>query len=235
MIHSLRIAVADDQPDMCESYRQLLTGMGHEVVATARTGHELVECCRAAQPDLVITDIRMPGLDGIAAADLLCEERPTAVILVSAYSDPDVVERAEASQAMTYLVKPVRPEDLGPAIALTLRQFEQCQALRQEADNLRQALDDRKVIERAKGVVMKRVGVGEEEAFRRLKKLASDQNHKLVEIARTVLAAEEKFRELEQMGLAGPSLEDRNGATRPARRGGTPVPRKVVPPLLEGR
>ena len=104
-----------------------------------------------------------------------------------------MIERAEADHILGYLVKPIKQADLEPVIALAMRRFEQFQALRQEAADLRQALEDRKIIERAKGILMKKASLDEQEAFRRLQKLASDKNRKLVEIARMILTAEEAF------------------------------------------
>jgi response regulator NasT len=187
----LRIVVADDEPDMREYFQKLLPRLGHQVVGTAQNGRELIELCRARQPDLVITDIKMPDMDGIDAAVQLYRERPVPVILVSAYHDPDLITRAEGDHILGYLVKPIKPADLEPTIALAVRRFEQFQALQQEAADLRQALEDRKVIERAKGILMKRSRLDEQEAFRRLQKLASAKSRKLVDIAQMLLVAEE--------------------------------------------
>jgi response regulator NasT len=187
---SLRIAVADDEPDMQKYFQKCLPRLGHQVVAVAQNGQELVERCRVTCPDLVITDIKMPDMDGIDAAIALYKQRPVPVILVSAYHDADLIERAEADHIMGYLVKPIKQGDLEPAIALAMRRFEQFQALRQEAADLRQALEDRKVIERAKGILMKRTGLDEQEAFRRLQKLASEESRKLIDIAQMILVAE---------------------------------------------
>ena len=187
MTTRLRIAVADDEPDMRDYFQKSLTRLGHQVVAVAADGRELVEKCRAAAPDLVITDIKMPDLDGIDAAAQLYRERPVPVILVSAYHDPSLIERAEADHILAYLVKPIKQADLAPAIGLAMRRFEQFEELRREAADLRQALEDRKVIERAKGVLMKRANLDEQDAFRRLQKLASEKSRKLVDIAQMVL------------------------------------------------
>jgi response regulator NasT len=191
MSQSLRIAVADDEPDMREYFQKSLSRLGHKIVAVAENGRELVERCRALKPDLVITDIKMPDMDGIDAAVQIYRERPIPVILVSAYHDAALLERAESDHILGYLVKPIKQADLEPVIALSLRRFEQFEALRQEAADLRQALEDRKVIERAKGLLMKKSGMDEPAAFRRLQKLAMEKNRKLVEIAQMVLIAEE--------------------------------------------
>jgi response regulator NasT len=193
MNQSLRIAVADDEPDMRDYFGKILPRLGHRVVVLAATGQELVEQCRVAQPDLVITDIKMPDKDGIDAAVEIYKERPVPVILVSAYHDPRLIERAEADHILGYLVKPIKQADLQPVIALALRRFEQFEELRKEAADLRQALEDRKVIERAKGILMKRVKLDEQDAFRRLQKTASERNLKMIEVARMIVTAEETF------------------------------------------
>jgi response regulator NasT len=191
MNRRLRVAVADDETDTLEYFREMLVQLGHQVVTAATTGRELVQGCRAARPDLVITDIKMPEMDGIEAATQISREGPLPVILVSAYHDTDLIGRAEADHIMAYLVKPIKQADLETAIAIALRRFEQFQQLRREAADLRQALADRKLIERAKGILMKKLGLDEDEAFRRMQKLASEKNRKLVEIAEAILTAEE--------------------------------------------
>jgi response regulator NasT len=191
---SLRIAVADDELTMREYLEDVLTRLNHTVVGLASNGLELIELARTQSPDLIITDIRMAEMDGIEAAVEICRERAVPVILVSAYHDPELIERAGASHVMAYLVKPIRSENLSPAIAIAMCRFSQFQALVTEAADLRQALEDRKVIERAKGVLMKQTGLDEDGAFRRLQKLASEKNLKLVAIARMLLTAEEAFK-----------------------------------------
>lgn len=193
MNRSLRIAVADDEADMQDFFRMILPRLGHTVVAVAKTGAELVEHCRTSHPELVITDIKMPDMDGIEAAAKLYRQNPVPVILVSAYNDPEFIRRAEADHVLAYLIKPIKAADLEPAIAIAMRRFEQFQALRKEAADLKQALEDRKTIERAKGILMKKAGLDEHDAFRRLQKLASDKNKKLIEIAQVILTADEAF------------------------------------------
>jgi response regulator NasT len=193
MTRPLRIVVADDEPDMRDYFRKILPRLGHQVLAAAESGRDLVELCRKAGPDLVITDIKMPDMDGIDAATQIYRDRPVPIILVSAYHDPELIARAEADHILGYLVKPIKQSDLEPTIALAVRRFEQFEALRKEAADLRQALEDRKVIERAKGLLMKKVGLDEQEAFRRLQKVAMDGNRRMVEVAHMVITAEEAF------------------------------------------
>jgi response regulator NasT len=191
MSRALKIVVADDEQDMRDYFQQILPLLGHQVLGVARTGRELVEPCASTHPDLAITDIKMPDMDGIDAAGQIYRQGPIPVILVSAYHDPEFIRRAEADHIMAYLVKPIKQADLVPAIGIAMYRFEQFQAFRKETTDLKQALEDRKVIEKAKGVLMKMAGLDEPSAFRRLQKLASDKNRKLIEIALMILTAEE--------------------------------------------
>jgi len=187
---SLRIAVADDEPDMQAYYRKCLPRLGHLVVAVAGNGLELVEQCRTTRPDLVLTDIKMPDLDGIDAAVRIYQQRPIPVILVSAFHDAALVRRAEVDHIMAYLVKPIKQADLETAIAVAVRRFEQFEELRGEASDLRQALADRRMVERAKSHLMKQAGFDELEAFRHLQQLAREESRKLIEVAQKILNAE---------------------------------------------
>jgi response regulator NasT len=196
MTRPLRILVADDERDTREYLVEILTRLGHDA-ASAASGRQLAELAHHTEPDLVITDIKMPELDGIDAAGVLNREREVPVILVSAYHGPELLERAGAAQVMGYLIKPVGPAEVEAAVTVAMARFEQYRQVRREAADLKQALEDRKQIERAKGTLMLRLAVDEEEAFRRLRRLASDGNLKLAEAARRVLAADEIFRQMD--------------------------------------
>jgi two-component system, response regulator PdtaR len=193
MNRSLRIAVAEDETFMQKYLEETLTLLGHQVICLAGTGRELVERCQALHPDLVITDINLPEMDGLDAARQIYAQEPVPIIIVTAYHDLDLIERAEKNHILAYLVKPIKQQDLEPAITIALGRFQEFKAMRQETDNLRQALEDRKIIERAKGILMKRANLDEGEAFRRLQKLARDKNRKLIDIAQTVITAEEAY------------------------------------------
>ncbi len=194
----LRVAVLEDRDDTVYWFEKALGQLGHRVTFVARTAQELLERARADPPDVVLADIRVPDGDGILAAELVYRERPVPVVLVSAYYEDELVRRAEDAHVMAYLVKPVEVSELGAALALAVRRFRQMEELRREATELRQALEDRKVIERAKGAVMRRLGLDEQEAYRRLRKHASDHNFKLTQVAARILEAEETFRDLER-------------------------------------
>jgi AmiR/NasT family two-component response regulator len=193
----LRIAIADDEREMRDYLKEVLARLGHQVVAEAASGKELAEQCHKTAPDLVIADIKMPDMDGIETSSAVNRERQVPVILVSGHHDAELLTRLGADHIMGYLVKPVKEADIKTAIAVAMLRFGHFLALAKEAASLRQALEDRKVIERAKGAVMKRMGLDEEEAFRRLRKLASDRNRKLIDVARDIVAAEDVFRQME--------------------------------------
>ncbi|HKB42654.1 MAG TPA: response regulator [Gemmataceae bacterium] len=203
-VPSLRIFVADDERDMREFYQKILLRMGHQVVGVASTGQELVQKSLALNPDLIISDIKMPVMDGIDAAAEISRNQQVPIILVSAYHEPDLVGRAVSSNVLSYLVKPIEEADLGPALVLAVRWSEEVRSLRHEAAGLRQALEDRKVIERAKGLLMKQSGLDEEAAFRRLQKVARDQNQRLPDVARMIVGAAAAFVSPEETpGLPG--------------------------------
>jgi len=193
----LRIAVADDDLDVREFLERFVPVLGHSLHSVARTGRELVEHCRAGAPDLIIADVKMPDMTGLEAIEAVNRIAPVPAILVSGHAVPAWLDKARELGVMAYLMKPVTEHDLAPAIALARRQFEEIQSLKREAADLRQALEDRKVVERAKGAVTRRIGVAEDEAYRRLRKLASNHNRKLVDVAHQVLTAEEVFAALE--------------------------------------
>jgi response regulator NasT len=194
---SLHVLFADDDPEVREYFQEMLTRLGHKVTL-AEDCTQLVEQSRRIAPDLIITDIMMPDRDGIEAAREAARDREVPVILISAHHDDDVLTRLGDPYVMAFLVKPVKEADVQTAVTLAMVRFEQFQAFRQESRDLRQALEDRKLLERAKGIVMRRLRVDEQEAFRRMKKMASDKNRKLVEVAQTILTAEEVFHHLDR-------------------------------------
>lgn len=194
MSRALRIAIADDELDMREFLDEALRRLGHDVVALAETGRQLVDFCRTSHPDLVVTDIRMPDMDGLDAARAIYEQEPVPIIVITAHHDPELVQLAEERHVLAFLVKPIKDADLAPAIAIVLRRFSELEALRRENQDLAQALQDRKVIERAKGLLMKQAQLDEEAAFKRLHKLARDQRKKIAEVAQMLLTTFEALR-----------------------------------------
>ena len=178
------------------SLREQLENLGHQVVAEAYTGREAVFLAAEHQPDLVLLDIVMPDMDGIEAARRISAERPIPIVLISAHSENSLAERADEAGVFAYLVKPVSAEDLRPALLLARSRFREFQLLRQEVADLRQALETRKLVERAKGILMRRLNLTEEEAFRRLQRRSQDENRKMREIAQAIITADEMFSEI---------------------------------------
>ncbi|HEX4588759.1 MAG TPA: ANTAR domain-containing protein [Gemmataceae bacterium] len=199
MSQALRIAVGDVERETREFLERRLPRLGHTVVSVAETGRDLVEHCRLHRPDLVVVGVRQPWAEGLRAVANLFLDREVPVIACTERADEGWAEQAFAAGVFAHLFKPVTEREVGPAIDAAWLRWQQFQTLWQEAADLKQALEDRKVVERAKGAVMRRVGVQEYEAFRRLRKMASDGNLKLVEVARRVLAAEDTFRALDAL------------------------------------
>jgi two-component system, response regulator PdtaR len=187
---ALRILIADDESIRLLSLRKQLAALGHDVVAEASTGDEAVTLAGSTLPDLAILDIKMPVMDGIEAAEKITQARPIPIILLTAYGEAQLVERAAQANISAYLMKPVAEEDLLPAITLALARFRQFQALHQEVADLREALEARKTIERAKGILMRRLNLSEEEAFRRLQKQSQDTNRRLAQVAEAIVVAD---------------------------------------------
>ncbi|MEX1228835.1 MAG: response regulator [Planctomycetaceae bacterium] len=190
----LKIAVADDERDMRDFFQKILTHLGYQVIIQAENGDELVSQCREVTPDLIITDIEMPVMDGLTAVNLICKDRPIPAIVVTAHHDDQHVQRALHEQILAYLVKPIKMADLQPAILLAMQRYKEFEALHKQTVDLRQALEDRKLIEKAKGILMSRTQMSEADAFRRLQQLSNDKNVKMVEIAKMIVTAEEAFR-----------------------------------------
>jgi len=188
-----RIAVADDEADIRAYFEELLPIMGHDVVCTAKTGEELLARCLKLKPDLIITDIMMPDMDGLEAARRICQQEMTPVIVVSAYHDRELIARASANHILAYLVKPIKKAHVETAIAVAMSRFDEFEQLRKDGADLRQALEDRKRIEKAKGILMKKAGLDEAEAFRRMQKLARSTNQKLVAVAESIITAGQAF------------------------------------------
>lgn len=186
-----RIIIADDESLIRLDLREMLTHLGYDVIAEAGDGRTAVELARKLRPDLMIMDIKMPEVDGIAAAEELTRERIAPIVLLTAYSDQALVERARDSGVVGYVVKPFREAELMPVIELSRARFNEFRTLEQEVGNLKDALETRKVIERAKGVLMETHGLRESEAFHRIRKTSMDARKSMKEVAEAILLAHE--------------------------------------------
>ncbi|MBM4429288.1 MAG: response regulator [Chloroflexi bacterium] len=183
----MRILIADDEAIIRMGLKAMLQDMGHEVVAAAANGAEAVRLAGELQPELVILDIKMPEMDGLAAAEAITSQRALPVVMLTAYSDRDLVSRAAHLAVHAYLVKPVQPADLGTALPIAVARFAEWQAVRQEAASLRDALETREVVERAKRVLMDREHCKEAQAFAYLQATARRQRRPMRQVAQEVL------------------------------------------------
>jgi two-component system, response regulator PdtaR len=189
----LRIAVADDDLAILEFIRDIVESMGHTVTASCACGQELIDTCAKNPPDLIVTDVKMPGIDGIEAAAIINRRKATPVILVTSFGETELISRALRTSVLAYLIKPIKQLDLEVAVALAMRRFREHRAMCDVAAALRQSLEERKQIERAKGVLMRRGGLGEEEAYKRLQKISKENSRKLPETARMVISIDREF------------------------------------------
>ncbi len=195
MATSLRILVAEDEPLSAMALQAQLEALGHAVIGPAHNGREAVELARSQPAELAILDVRMPGLSGLEAAQEIATFKELPVILLSGYSDPQMIEDATHAPVFHYLVKPVSMADLGPAIAVAMTRFHEWRAFRGEAEQLEQKLEDRKLIEQAKGLLMDARGLNEGDAYKLLQKESQNRNQPMVEIARSILMSASLLRD----------------------------------------
>ena len=188
---AVRILVAEDNDLVALTLEEQLKGIGHEVLGIARTGAEAIELAAKLNPDLMIMDIRMPEIDGTEAAARINAANPTPIIMLTAYTDRDTIRKAENAGALGYLVKPVNEAELSPAINIAMARFRDIQALRSQVHELEDSLESRKLVERAKGILMQRLGLSERDAYERLRHRARDKRAKMKDIAQAIIEAEE--------------------------------------------
>jgi len=186
----LRVLIADDEAIRLLSLKAQLKSLDLDTVGEASNGLEAVELARELKPDLVIMDIKMPEMDGIEAAKIITVERPVPIVLLTAYGERELAGRAMEAGIFAYLIKPVSEADLLPAIMLATSRFAEFQLLRREIDDLKEALETRKLVEQAKGILMQRRRLSEADAFRLMQKQSQNENKKLVEIARAIVTAD---------------------------------------------
>jgi len=184
----LRILIAEDETIIRLDLRDVLERAGHEVCAEARDGEEAVALAHAEQPELAILDVKMPRLDGIEAARRILAERPIPIVMLTAYGQEELVARAVEAGVFGYLVKPFRETDLLPAIQTARARHAELEAMRDEAESLSEALATRKVVERAKGILMEREGLSENDAFVRLRRASQSSGRPLRVVAEAVIA-----------------------------------------------
>ena len=184
------MVLAEDEALIRLDLKEMLEEEGYEVVGEAGDGESAVSLAREHHPDLVVLDIKMPGLDGLSAAERISEERLGAVLILTAFSQRDLVDRAAQTGAMGYLVKPFQKGDVVPAIELAVARHQEREALEGEVADLEERLETRKLVDRAKGILMDRFGMKETDAFRFLQKAAMDGRLRMQEVARRVVDGE---------------------------------------------
>jgi len=183
-----RVIVAEDEAIIRMDLIEMLREAGYNVIGEAANGREAISLARHLKPDLAILDVKMPEIDGISAAELIVSEKLAAVLMLTAFSQRELVERARDAGAMAYLVKPFSISDLTPAIEMALGRYAQIQALEAEVGELGERLEARKLVDRAKGVLMANLGITEPEAFKWIQKAAMDQRSSMSAVSEGVLA-----------------------------------------------
>lgn len=186
-----RILIAEDNDLVALTLEEQLKSLGYDVVGVAHTGVEAVALAARLNPDVIIMDIRMPEIEGTEAAMRINQQRPTPILMLTAYTDRNTIRRAESVGALGYLVKPVNEAELMPAINIALARFKEIQTLRSQVSELEDSLEARKTIERAKGILMQRLGLSERDAYERLRHRARDKRAKMKDIAQAIIEAEE--------------------------------------------
>ena len=186
-----RVVIADDESIVRTDLKEMLTSLDYLVVGEVGDGRSAVNTARELKPDVVLMDIKMPDMDGIEAAKILTEEQIAPVVLLTAYSQKELVDRAKDAGVVGYLVKPFRESDLMPAIEVAISRFKEFQTVRQEVDDLQNALETRKLVERAKGILIDSQGMTEHEAFRKIQKMSMNTRKPMKEVAEAIILAHE--------------------------------------------
>jgi response regulator NasT len=188
----LRIFIADDESIIRIDLREMLTEMGHEVVGEATTGKDAVRKIKELDPDLVFLDIKMPVMDGLEALSKINEQKLYPVVILTAFSQKDLVEKAVKLGAKAYVVKPFRSAVLEPSIQLALAHFNELKVFQEENATLKETIELSKLVNKAKGLLMEHEKLSEQEAFRKMQKLSMDRNKKMREVAEAVILVYEK-------------------------------------------
>lgn len=188
----LRIVIADNESIIRMDLKEMLEEAGHTVVGEAVNGQKAVELAKKYRPDLVIMDVKMPNMDGITAAKLISAEKLAPVLLLTAFSQKEIVEKAKESGVLAYLVKPVKEANLFPAIEIALSRFGEMQELEKELEDLKHSLETRKILDRAKGILMDAHHLNESEAFRRIQQYSMAKRISVREVAEAIIHAATK-------------------------------------------
>lgn len=191
-MESLRVVIADNESIIRMDLKEILEDAGHTVIGEAADGRKAVELVRKLRPELVIMDIKMPEMDGITAAKIISNEKIAPVLLLTAFSQKEIVEKAKDSGVLAYLVKPVKEANLFPAIEIAISRFQEFAKLERELDEVKQSLESRKILDRAKGILMDAYNLSESEAFRRIQQYSMSKRKSIREVAQAIIAAATK-------------------------------------------
>jgi two-component system, response regulator PdtaR len=186
----LRALICEDEGVTVMQWKKALSRAGYEVVGEAMEGNEGVALARELEPDLILMDLNMPGLGGVDATRQIMSERPVPIIVLTAYSDDTAVNDAIEAGACSYLVKPIVGEQLIPAIKAAVARFDKLDQVQRENESLKDALETRKLVERAKGIVMERRRLSEAEAFRHMQKMSRDKCQTMKQTAMEIINAD---------------------------------------------
>lgn len=192
MLQKLNILIADDEALIRLDLREMLMDAGHKIVGEAADGQQAVTLARELKPDFIIMDVKMPIMDGLAAAEIIGEENIAPVLLLTAYSQQDIVDKASKAGVSAYLVKPVREEQLFPAMEIAFSRFAELQQLSQELLDLKGSLETRKLVDRAKGILMTAHKITEQEAYRKMQQYSVVKRVSLKALAESIISAAEK-------------------------------------------
>ncbi len=191
MSRPYRVLIADDERPVAAGLQRQLEALGYDVLAVVDDGQRAIDVCRRGLPDLVLMDVEMPGMDGLTAARQIAHDPGTPVIILTAHGHPDLVEQAIQDGVIHYLLKPVTSPSLHAAIQVALARAGELKTLRDNVATLELTLRDRKMIERAKGILMSRRGLTEPEAFRLLQRRSQDQRLPMSKLAESIIQAED--------------------------------------------
>jgi len=210
-----RFVIADDEKPVAAGLQDQLESLGYDVVAVVNDGQRAVEMCRRTLPDAVFLDIEMPGMDGLAAARQIAEDPGTPVIILTAHGHPNLIDQAVEDGVVSYLLKPMTNPALNAAIEVAVARAREIQVLQENVDHLKMTLRERKLIERAKGILMSRRQLNENEAFRLLQRQSQDRRIPMAKLAESIIQTDDLLEAPNHTG---------NVAPRPIRRPQTETP-----------
>ncbi|MEG6586835.1 ANTAR domain-containing response regulator [Dendrosporobacter sp. 1207_IL3150] len=194
-MQQLRVVIADNESIIRMDLKEILEEAGHIVVGEATDGLKAIELTRKYRPDLVIMDIKMPEMDGITAAKAISNEKISPVLLLTAFSQKEIVEKAKDSGVLAYLVKPVKETNLFPAIEIALSRFQEFAELEQELEDVKNSLETRKILDRAKGILMDAYNLNETEAYRRIQQYSMSKRKSIRDVAQAIVDSVTKKKE----------------------------------------